>query len=181
METPEIYAGTSKEWREWLRKNHRKENKVYLIKYKKHTGKPSLNNNEAMDDAICFGWIDTTVKRLDDERYRQCFMRRTSKSRWSKNTIARAKRMIAAKKMSAFGLKMYKEGLTKPTIDHNLPRDPATPVELKKALGKDLKKFEALSPSAKRLHIYMVLKAVRPETKQKRIKEIVSVIRKNEE
>src|SRR3989344_123253 len=142
-----IYAGTRKEWRDWLKKNHLAENKVFLIKYKKHTGRPSLNNKEAMEEAICFGWIDTTVKRLDDERYQQCFARRNSKSRWSNNTLSYARDMIQKGKMSAFGLTMYEQGKQKPTIDHNLPKNPDIPDDLKKALGKKLADFEKRSPS----------------------------------
>ena len=68
-----IYTKNRKEWRKWLLKNHKKENKVNLIKYRKHTGKPSVTSKQAMEEAICFGWIDTTMKRLDDERYMQRF------------------------------------------------------------------------------------------------------------
>jgi len=82
-----VYAGTRKEWRQWLRLNHKKETRVNLVKFKKHTGKPSLNNKESMEEAICFGWIDTTIKRIDDERYQQSFAKRTDKSRWSNNTL----------------------------------------------------------------------------------------------
>ena len=71
---PECYAGTREEWREWLRKNHKKERRVYLISYKKHTGKSSVSHREALEEAICFGWIDTTVKRLDDEKYKRTFV-----------------------------------------------------------------------------------------------------------
>jgi len=170
-----IYAGTRKEWRQWLRLNHKKENKVYLIKYKKHTGKPSLNNKEAMEEAICFGWIDTTIKRLDDERYQQCFAKRTDKSRWSNNTLRCAQNMIKKNKMSKFGMEMYLKGKEKPTIDHNFPRDPEIPIELKKELVKNklLDEFNLLSPSMKRLHIYALLRAKREETKKKRINEII--------
>ena len=89
-----IYAKNRKQWGAWLRKNHKKENKVNLIKYKKHTGKPSLTPKEAMEEAICFGWIDTTVNRLDEERYMQRFSKRSKNSRWSKNTLSYAKKLI---------------------------------------------------------------------------------------
>lgn len=170
-----IYAGTREKWRKWLSENHKKEERVYLVKHKRHTGKPSLNNIEAMEEAICFGWIDTILNRIDDERYSQCFVKRNKNSRWSRNTLKRAREMIAQKKMTSVGLKMYKEGLEKPTIDHNLPRNPAIPVEVKKALGKNLKKFESLAPSKRRLYLYMYLRAKRPETKEKRIKDIMKL------
>lgn len=175
-----IYAGTRKLWREWLRKNHKKESKVYLIKYKKHTGKPSLNNREAMEEAICFGWIDTTIKRIDDERYQQCFVKRNDKSRWSNNTIKYAEDLIKKRKMSKFGMEMYKKGKAKPTIDHNLSKNPEIPFELKKVLVKHklLDKFKVLSPSTRRLHIYMIMKAKREETKKKRVDEVIDFLNK---
>ena len=169
-----IYASTSKEWRDWLRKNHKKENKVYLIKYKKHTGKPTLNNLEAMKEAICFGWIDTTVKRLDEERYQQCFVRRTDKSRWSKNTLRYAEEMIAQGKMSAEGLKRYQEGKKKPTIDLELPENHMPP-ELEEALRKEKawEKFNQLAPSTKKVYVHWVARAKLSETKRKRVAIVV--------
>ena len=108
-----IHANSRQEWRKWLEKNHLKEDSVYLIRYKKHTGKPTLTPKEAMEEAICFGWIDTTVNRIDEERYAQRFVRRNKNSRWSNNTIKYAKRLMKERKMSPFGIKMFKEGLKK--------------------------------------------------------------------
>ena len=76
-----FYPKNRQEWRNWLEKNHDKEKKVAVIKYKKHTGKPSISHKESMEEAICFGWIDTTLKRLDDERYGVTFVKRNKNSR----------------------------------------------------------------------------------------------------
>ncbi|HLC71705.1 MAG TPA: YdeI/OmpD-associated family protein [Candidatus Nanoarchaeia archaeon] len=169
-----IYAGTRKEWRDWLKKNHLAENKVFLIKYKKHTGRPSLNNKEAMEEAICFGWIDTTVKRLDEERYQQCFMKRTDKSRWSKNTLRYAEEMIQLGKMTKHGLKRYQEGKLKPTIDLDLPKG-HLPTELEVALkkGKAWDNFQKLAPSTRKVYVHWVARAKMPETKKKRVAIVV--------
>ena len=178
-----VYAKNRKEWREWFKKNHRKESKVYLILYKKHTKKPTLNKREAMDGAICFGWIDTTIKRVDDERYTQCFVKRNKNSRWSNNTLSYAKRLIKEKRMTQAGLKMYKEGLKKQTIDHNLPKNPKTPDDLKKELEKNKeskKNFNNFAPSYKRFYIYWIERAKRKETRNKRIKEVVKRARENQ-
>ncbi len=177
----EVYAGTRKEWRGWLRKNHKKESKVYLIKYKKHTGKPSLNNKEAMAEAISFGWIDTTIKRLDNERYRQCFVKRKKSSKWSNNTLRYAREQIAKKRMSKFGMEMYELGKSKPTIDHNLPKNPEIPSELLKELKREkaLDNFNKLAPSYRRLYIYQVIKAKKPETIKKWITLVVNKVKEN--
>ena len=178
--TQRIYAGTKKEWRDWLRRNHKKESKVYLIKYKKHTGKPTLNNNETMQEAICFGWIDTTIKRIDEDRYQQCFVKRKRYSRWSNNTLRYAREQIAKRRMSKFGLEMYNLGKEKPTIDHNFPKNPKIPDDLKKALtGKALENFNKFAPSHRKIFIYQVMKSKRPETRKKWIDWVVNKSRDN--
>jgi uncharacterized protein YdeI (YjbR/CyaY-like superfamily) len=169
------------DWRNWLKKNHLKETKVHLIKHKKHTGKFSLINTEAMREAICFGWIDTTIRRIDDERYSQCFVRRNQNSKWSDNTLRYGKELLKEGKMSPFGLKMYKEGLNKKTHDHGIPKDPDMPLALKKELDKnvDIKKsFDKISPSMKRMYYRMILRAKREETINKRVSNIVKMCEK---
>ena len=169
------------DWREWLSKNHLKKDKVFLVKFKKHTGKFSLTNREAMDEAICFGWIDTTVKHIDDERYCQTFVRRNSNSRWSNNTLSYAKRLINEGRMTPNGLKLYEEGLKKPTIDHNIPKNPNTPKELLSALKDNNleKKFFSLAPSYRRTFIIWFSRAKQEETKNKRINIIIDKIKNN--
>lgn len=112
-----FYAKTRDDWRKWLKKNHEKEKKIGLIRYKKHTGKPSPSHKEAMDEAICFGWIDTTVNRLDDEKYIINFAKRNINSKWSYKTLSYAKEMKKQGKMSPAGLSAYKHGLSKPPQD----------------------------------------------------------------
>ena len=171
-----IYPKNRDEWRSWLAKNHDKCDKIAIIKYKKHTGKPSLTHLESMEEAICFGWIDTTIKRLDDERYIRRFSRRTNKSRWSKNTLSYAKRLISEDKMTPAGLKFYKEGLKKPILNSNLPKNPETPADLKKELASyenATEKFDNFPKSYKRMYLYWILRAKLPETRSKRIKEVV--------
>ncbi|MBW2967362.1 YdeI/OmpD-associated family protein [Candidatus Woesearchaeota archaeon] len=177
-----VHARTPKEWREWLRKNHRREDKVYLIRYKKLTKRQTFNNRESMDEAICFGWIDTTLNRIDDERYAVKYVKRNRNSRWSNATLSHAKRLIAAKKMTKAGLAAYRKGLKKPTIDHNLPRDPAVPADLKKALSKykgAAKNFKAFAPSTRRYYLWFIMKAKRDDTRKRRIAEVARFARDN--
>jgi uncharacterized protein YdeI (YjbR/CyaY-like superfamily) len=174
MEPKYFYPRDRKEWRDWLQKNHKTERAIYFVRYKNHTGKPSISHRIAMDEAICFGWIDTTVKRIDEERSRICFMRRNEKSRWSTSTQRHARRLIKERLMTPEGLKFYKMGLKKPVIDHGLPRDPETPKDLEKAFTKKSREFfHNLAPSYKRTFIYWVVKAKLPETKKKRIEIVV--------
>jgi len=171
-----ITPKSRKQWCAWLQKNHAKEQKVWLIKYKRHTGKPAMSHRESMEEAICFGWIDTIVKRLDENRYLNCFVRRTKKSNWSTATQNYAKEMIKQGKMTPAGLQAYKDGLQRPVIGHNLPRNPNTPKDLKQALQQDKKaqeNFKKFAPSYSRLWIYWIEKAKRAETRQRRIREVV--------
>lgn len=171
-EEKQLYVKNSKEWREWLEKNHLKETKIALIKYKKHTGRSSLTHQESMDQAICFGWIDTTIKRLDEDRYIRRFARRTDKSRWSTATLSYAKRLIKEGKMTPEGLRRYKEGLKKPTLDAGRVRNPEPPQDLIKALEKNKiakENFASLAPSYKRTYLYWLDHARREETRAKRI------------
>jgi len=178
-----FYAKNKKEWRAWLRKNHKKEKRVFLLKYKKHTGQPALSHQESMDEAICFGWIDTIVKRIDDETYVRGFAKRTDKSRWSNATQSYARRLIEEGKMTKAGLKMYELGLKKPVLDRGLSKNPDTPPILKKALAKNpkaKKNFENFAPSYRRYYIYWVENAKLPETKKRRIAEIVKKAEANQ-
>jgi len=171
-----FYARNIKEWRAWLLKSHVKENKIALICYKKHTGRPSLTHKESMEGAICFGWIDTTIKKLDDERYIRRFSKRTEKSRWSNATLSYAKDLIKRKLMMPEGMKYYKIGLKKPVIDHPGGKNPEMSKDLLAALEKNKtakENFDSLAPSYRRTYIRWMDRAVMPETRQKRIKIII--------
>ena len=149
-----ITAFTRNDFGEWLMENHDKETKVFVIVYKKHTGKSSPSHKELMEEAICFGWIDTIIRKLDENRYIRTFSKRNKNSKWSDNTIQYAKDLIKQRKMTSIGLKFYKEGLKKPTHDFGIPKNPEMPVELKNALDKEKKakeNFEKFPPSTKKM------------------------------
>jgi uncharacterized protein YdeI (YjbR/CyaY-like superfamily) len=167
-----ITAFNRDDFRKWLVDHHDKEDKVSVIVYKKHTGKSSPSHRELMEEAICFGWIDTTINRLDEDTYSRKFSKRNKNSKWSNNTLQYAKDLIRQGKMSSVGLKFYKEGMIKPTHDSGIPKNPNMPVELKKALNKDKKakyNFENFSSSVKRMFYRWILSGKRDETRAKRI------------
>lgn len=172
-----FYAKTREDWRAWLQKNHEKENKIGLIRYKKHTGKPSPTHMEAMHEAICFGWIDTTVNRLDDEKYIINFSKRGKNAKWSNNTLSYAKELQNQGKMSPAGIQAYKIGLSRPTHDFGIPKNPDTPEDLKNELKtKDLlNKFNSLSNTQRRTLLRWLYRAKLPETRQRRITSIVNL------
>lgn len=102
--TQTLYVHKPKNWRTWLRKNHKTAREIWLVYYKKHSGKPRLAYNDAVDEALCFGWIDSTVKKLDKDRFCQRFTPRKPGSPCSEMNKHRAIRMILEKRMTPSGL-----------------------------------------------------------------------------
>jgi uncharacterized protein YdeI (YjbR/CyaY-like superfamily) len=98
-----ICVRTREEFRKWLSKNHRSKKEVWLIRYKKATKKPSIDYVEAVEEAICFGWIDNLEKGMDAERYTLRFSPRKPKSNWTNTNKKRARKMIAEGRMSPAG------------------------------------------------------------------------------
>ena len=172
---PTIVVYKIEDWRNWLIKNHLTEKKVGLISYKKHTGKPSISHREAMHEAICFGWIDTTLNKLDEERYIRYFVKRGDKANWSKNTLRYGKDLLASGRMSPHGILRYQEGLKKKPHDYGIPDKPKMPLELKNALSKSknaLNNFNLFPPSTKIMFYRWIIRAKTPETRTKRINQV---------
>ncbi|MBT3985191.1 hypothetical protein HOD38_00040 [archaeon] len=179
----QITVLTRDDFRDWLAENHNHETKIEVIVYKKHTGKPSPSHKELMEEAICFGWIDTTIKKLDEDRYIRTFCKRNKNSKWSNNTIQYAKDLIKQGKMAPSGLQYYKEGLKKPTHDFGIPKNPNIPIELKNALGKNKKareNFEKFTPSVKKMAFRWILRGKREETRTRRVKLLVERAKNND-
>jgi uncharacterized protein YdeI (YjbR/CyaY-like superfamily) len=162
-----------------LKENHRSQKEVWLIYYKKHTGKPRIPYDDAVEEALCYGWIDSTVKRIDDERYAQKFTPRNLKSNWSELNKRRAKKMMKAGRMTEVGLAKLKHAgkqKNKETQDKPPKKRLVTPPDLKKALSankKVLENFNNFAPSYRRLYIGWITAAKKRETREKRIKQTV--------
>jgi uncharacterized protein YdeI (YjbR/CyaY-like superfamily) len=98
-----LYVKTGDDFRKWLEENHRSKKEIWLIQYKKAAKKPSINYVEAVEEAICFGWIDGLEKSMDAERYALRFSPRRPKSNWTETNKERAKRLITQGKMTEAG------------------------------------------------------------------------------
>jgi uncharacterized protein YdeI (YjbR/CyaY-like superfamily) len=180
-----LHLPTRDKWRKWLQTHYESTSEIWLVYYKKHTGKPSVPYNDAVEEAICFGWIDGQVRSLDDERYMQRFSPRTKSSTWSALNIRRAKAMIKQGLMTEAGMAVFKSG--KPADSSPRTAAPARPVEfpedLRAALAKNKKAaahFATLPPSAVRLALGWILSAKKPETRKRRIKEVVTASARSE-
>jgi uncharacterized protein YdeI (YjbR/CyaY-like superfamily) len=170
-------------WRAWLKANGGKEKEIWLVFYKKHTGQARLAYEDAVEEALCFGWIDSIVKRLDDETYARKFTPRNLGSKWSELNIRRAKKMIAAGLMTAAGL-----ALIDPALLHCRPAKPRAvpygkepiPAFILEALAADAKAaafFAGLAPSYRRLYVRWVGSAKKEETRGKRLAEMLATLR----
>jgi uncharacterized protein YdeI (YjbR/CyaY-like superfamily) len=180
----ELYFKTRDEWREWLLENHTSSDGIWLIYYKKPSGKPRIPYNDAVEEALCFGWIDGKIKRINEEYYIQRFTPRRSGSRWSKYNVERVQKMIDSGRMQPAGLLAYKEAISKPELVYQNRTDaiPDIPDDLALALRKNKKageNFTNYSTSVRRLFIEFLNSAKREETRIRRINKIIDLSEKN--
>jgi uncharacterized protein YdeI (YjbR/CyaY-like superfamily) len=180
----EKYFKNRKEWRNWLEKNHSIVDEIWLIYYKKNSGKSRIPYNDAVEEALCFGWIDGKIKRVNEDYYIQRFTPRRPGSRWSKLNLERAQKLIEYGLMKPEGLEAYKKVLEKPELASQIRTDevPVIPEDLMEALsinGTALTNFLNFPPSARRLYILWMNFAKRAETRAKRIERIVGFAEKN--
>jgi uncharacterized protein YdeI (YjbR/CyaY-like superfamily) len=172
-------------WRAWLEKNHARANELWLVFYKKNSGKPTVSYDEAVEEALCFGWIDGLTKGIDEEKFAQRFSPRRSGSVWSESNKKRVAKMIAQGRMMPVGLAKIEEAKQNGEWDKATVREDTTivPHELKRALAADQiarQNFEKLAPSHKRQYIYWITEAKRDETRQRRIEKTVQMLKENQ-
>jgi uncharacterized protein YdeI (YjbR/CyaY-like superfamily) len=180
----ELYLKTRKEWRNWLEKNHAFSDGVWLIFYKKATGKPRVEYNDAVEEALCFGWIDSKLKKVNEEYHIQHFTPRRKGSLWSKYNVNRVKKLIEEGLMMPAGLAEYQKAIDNPRLiyDNKNDGDPEIPEDLLKALFINPEahaNFNNFSPSNRRTYIFWLNSAKRGETRQNRIAKIVEFSEKN--
>ena len=166
-----------KDWRKWLELNSNKKDAVWLIFYKKKSPNYNLSWSESVDEALCFGWIDSTKKTIDSDKYKQYFSKRKAKSNWSKINKDKVKTLIDQGLMEEEGYKsieIAKENGSWTILDG--VEALIIPEDLKEefANNKDsIEYFVSLSRSVKKVLLHWVASAKRKETRQKRIIEIV--------
>ncbi len=170
-------------WRAWLEQNHATATGVWLVIVKKATGEPRVDYAEAVEEALCFGWIDSTGNQLDDERSLLFFAPRRPKSNWSKLNKQRVEKLMAQELMAPAGLakiEVAKSNGTWNALDAVI--EGVIPDDLQAALdAHETAKgyFTAFPPSTKRAILEWILNAKRPETRAKRIEETVRLAADN--
>lgn len=146
-----LYVTNGKDWRSWLRKNNNKEKEIWLVYYRKHTSKPRIDYNDAVEEALCYGWIDSTAKKIDDEKFAQRFTPRRPSSPVSEMNKERIRRLIKQKRMTAIGLKAVSKFFDK-NKEEKFTIAPDILRELK-ANKNAWKNFQSFSESYKRVRI----------------------------
>jgi len=183
-ERPELYFPKDVEWREWLEENHSSYPQgVYLVFYKLENGVPTMRWEEAVKVAICFGWIDSTVKSMGNGKRRQYFCPRNPRSSWSKINKQYAEEMEAAGLLHSSGrtmIELAKEKGTWTAMDdvENL----VIPEELLKAFDQNPVAFENYSNFSRgyrKSYLAWLQQAKRPETRARRVEEIILLCEKN--
>jgi len=175
-------------WRLWLSQNHEIETEIWVVFYKVHTGKARISYEETVQEALCFGWIDSLIKRIDDESYARKYTPRRSGSVWSATNKRRVRVMIAAGMMTAAGQWFIDEAKESGEWDKkrtrpSMPTD-TLPDELLKALAVHpaaSKTFHSLVPTHQKQYILWIGTAKRPETRQRRTIEAVERLERGEQ
>lgn len=181
-ETEVFYAISQAEWRLWLQENHLSKQSVWLVFYAKSSEKPGINWSEAVDVALCFGWIDSKKIKIDDETSHQFFSRRKPQSTWSKINKEKVQTLIENGLMTQAGfdsIKIAKRNGSWTILDE--VEELIIPSDLEKAFNKQQgakEYFLGLSKSVKKIILSWIVLARRPDTRQKRIEEIAKSAKK---
>ncbi len=174
-----VIASDRAEWRRWLLKKSARYQEIWLVFYKKASGRQAVSYEHAVEEALCFGWIDGMKKGIDDECYAFRFTPRKTKSPWSKSNLERVKRLIAEGKMMAAGLKAY----------HTSDRREVAPMptDMPEAIEKRFKKqraawanYQKFPPGYRRVTAGWVASAKKEETQVKRLEKLIEFSARNQ-
>jgi uncharacterized protein YdeI (YjbR/CyaY-like superfamily) len=180
-----IHPRSRKAWRAWLQKYHSSAVEVWLVYFKKQTGKQTVTYKDSVEEALCFGWIDGIKRAIDDERYAHRFTPRKTGSRWSPLNISLAEKMIQEGKMEPAGLTAfeqrvaYGEAVLKRIRSKNIPLS----AECEKRIRSNKlawKNFVGLAPGYRKQYVGWLMNAKKPKTREKRLRDAVRMLEKNE-
>ncbi len=169
-------------WRAWLAANHDKVPEVWLVYYKEGTGKRGIDYESSLEEALCYGWIDSIIRKLDDTKYARKFTPRKNDSKWSVSNKNRVMKLIDAGMMTEYGLEKVEAAklsgsweipVSKPVFDLTMPP------EFEKALRNNplaSKQFEKMPLSHRKEYLLWIVTAKRPETRDRRIAEAIRML-----
>ncbi len=178
-----FYPKSTEEWRQWLEVNHRHEKSVWLILYKMDSAKPHITYPESVDEALCFGWVDSKPNKRDAESYYLFFAKRNPKSNWSRINKEKVERLLKEGRMAPAGLEMVEIAKANGSWDAlNDVENLIVPDDLQKVLNEyppATQHWENFPRSIKRGILEWILNAKRADTRQKRIEETATLAQKN--
>ena len=181
MKEPDNYLtfASREDWRTWLEKHHDTDQEAWVLHYKKKVAKRSLTYEEAVEEALCFGWIDGLLRGLDGERYALRYSPRKPRSVWSESNKQRAEKLIHEGRMTAAGLEKITQARENGEWDAATAREDvnAIPADLEQELrsNKAWGSFRTWPASRKKQYLHWLSSAKRPETRQRRIQAIVEM------
>jgi uncharacterized protein YdeI (YjbR/CyaY-like superfamily) len=180
----QVYVADRAAWRRWLAENHATSPGIWLVFDKKSSRLDRLAYGDAVEEALCYGWIDSTVRTLDDARYVQLMAPRKPKSTWSRSNKVRVERLIAQGLMAAPGLASIERARANGAWES---LDAVEALEVPKDLAKALralpgaaKNFAAFSPSARKGYLHWISQAKRPETRAHRVAHVAQFAASNQ-
>jgi uncharacterized protein YdeI (YjbR/CyaY-like superfamily) len=171
-------------WRTWLQANHAVEKEAWLLIQKKHAVEAGPSYEEALDEALCFGWIDGLMRSVDADTFMLRFSPRKPRSIWSESNKGRIQRLIEEGRITEAGVAAVRQAQQNGEWDKAAEREDTSvlPSELEDALQRDGRiwlRWESLAPSHKKQYIYWVASAKTEETRQRRIRETVRLVEEN--
>lgn len=183
---PIVSFTSAQKWEAWLKKNHAKPEGIWLRFFKKGSGKKTVLYAEALDSALCYGWIDSQLKKYDEASYLQKFTPRRSKSVWSKLNIQHVERLTKAGKMKPAGLQKVEEAKKDGRWEkaYDSAGKMTMPADFLEKLAKNKKAlafFETLNRANSYAIAWRLQTAKKPETREKRMKTILAMLTKGGE
>lgn len=175
-----LHVASLEEWRDWLIKNHAKTTGVWLV-YDRQA--PGMRYEESVEEALCYGWVDSLIKNIDEHRHARKFTPRNPGSKWSSLNISRAERMIAQGRMTKAGLRLFDEGKAKvdPNAISRKEQMEAWRLELVDRMDAEtIALYFNLPPSLQRQYAGWVMSAKLEETRSKRVAELSATLAKGE-
>lgn len=165
------------QWRWWLEKNGKSSGEIWLIYYKKSSGKARIPYNDAVEEALCFGWIDSTVRKLDKDRYVQKFTPRRKSSHWSAPNVKRARKLIRKGRMTAAGLAVFDPARKVALRPTDLPSELEAEFQLRRVAWENFQRFP---PFYRRMTSAWVASAKKQETRRNRLNRLMDFSDRNE-
>ena len=176
-----LTPSSRKAWWNWLARNHAKRAEIWLVYYKQQTGRRTISYRDSLEVALCYGWIDGLIRKIDDDKYARRFTPRKVTSKWSPTNLKLAVKLIKSGEMTAVGLQVYEQRIAYDTkvIEFAENDAPALPPAMEKELKKHKRAwgyFQSLAPSHKKQYIGWLASAKREGTQKKRLQEAIKLL-----